>query len=99
MSVAVVAMERARPSTALRILGPLGLLLAYPAPLPPGVLQAGHWAGWLALGLLLPPIILFGDLVSLHMAEQAGVDPGPIAALEYVKAHLRPAGSSVTREV
>jgi hypothetical protein len=36
--------------------------------------------------------VLQGDFVSLHLAADAGVDPGPIAALDYVKAGLaRPA--------
>ena len=33
-------------------------------------------------------LVLFGDLMSLAMAEQAGVDPGPIAALEFIKQSL-----------
>ncbi len=33
-------------------------------------------------------LILQGDLVSLHLAAQAGVDPGPIPALDYIKAGL-----------
>ena len=33
-------------------------------------------------------LVLYGDLVSIAMAEQAGVDPGPIAALEYIKESL-----------
>ncbi len=33
-------------------------------------------------------LVLYGDLVSLAMAEQAGVDPGPIAALEFIKESL-----------
>jgi glucose/mannose-6-phosphate isomerase len=33
-------------------------------------------------------LVLYGDLMSLAMAEQAGVDPGPIAALEFIKESL-----------
>jgi glucose/mannose-6-phosphate isomerase len=33
-------------------------------------------------------LVLQGDFVSLHLAVDAGVDPGPIAALDYVKAGL-----------
>ncbi len=33
-------------------------------------------------------LVLYGDLVSLAMADQAGVDPGPIAALEFIKESL-----------
>jgi len=33
-------------------------------------------------------LILQGDFVSLHLAVEAGVDPGPIAALDYIKAGL-----------
>ncbi len=33
-------------------------------------------------------LILFGDVVSLHLAVQAGVDPGPIPALDYIKQGL-----------
>ena len=33
-------------------------------------------------------LVLYGDLVSMAMAEQAGVDPGPIAALEFIKQSL-----------
>jgi hypothetical protein len=29
--------------------------------------------------------MLYGDLVSLAMADHEGVDPGPIAALEFIK--------------
>jgi glucose/mannose-6-phosphate isomerase len=34
-------------------------------------------------------LVLFGDVVSLHLAFLAGVDPGPIPALDYVKAGIR----------
>ena len=34
-------------------------------------------------------LVLFGDFVSLAMADQAGVDPGPIAALDFIKESLR----------
>jgi glucose/mannose-6-phosphate isomerase len=34
-------------------------------------------------------LILFGDLVTLHMAELAGVDPGPVPILDEIKARLR----------
>lgn len=33
-------------------------------------------------------LVLFGDFVSLHMADQAGVDPGPIPVLEDLKHFL-----------
>lgn len=33
-------------------------------------------------------LVLFGDVVSLHLAFEAGVDPGPIPALEYIKQGL-----------
>ena len=33
-------------------------------------------------------LVLLGDFVSLHLAVEAGVDPGPIAALDYIKAGL-----------
>jgi glucose/mannose-6-phosphate isomerase len=33
-------------------------------------------------------LVLFGDFVSLHLAYQAGVDPGPIPVLEDLKHHL-----------
>jgi glucose/mannose-6-phosphate isomerase len=34
-------------------------------------------------------LVLVGDLVSLHLAAQQEVDPGPIPALEFIKAGLR----------
>ena len=34
-------------------------------------------------------LILFGDLVSLHMAQLAGVDPGPVPILDEIKIRLR----------
>ena len=34
-------------------------------------------------------LTLVGDLVTLHMAFQAGVDPGPVAILDEIKARLR----------
>jgi glucose/mannose-6-phosphate isomerase len=34
-------------------------------------------------------LVLQGDLVSLHLAAQQEVDPGPIPALEFIKAGLR----------
>jgi glucose/mannose-6-phosphate isomerase len=34
-------------------------------------------------------LVLQGDFVSLHLAELAGVDPGPIPVLEDLKAALR----------
>ena len=34
-------------------------------------------------------LILFGDVMSLAMADHAGVDPGPIAALDFIKAIAR----------
>lgn len=33
-------------------------------------------------------LVLFGDVVSLHLAERAGVDPGPIPVLDDIKAFL-----------
>jgi glucose/mannose-6-phosphate isomerase len=33
-------------------------------------------------------LVMMGDFVSLHLAAQAGVDPGPIPALDYIKAGL-----------
>ena len=33
-------------------------------------------------------LILFGDYVSLWMAAEAGIDPGPIPAIEELKARL-----------
>ena len=33
-------------------------------------------------------LILIGDFVSLHMAAQEGIDPGPVPALEEIKARL-----------
>jgi glucose/mannose-6-phosphate isomerase len=33
-------------------------------------------------------LVFLGDLVSLHLAAREGIDPGPIPALEYVKAGL-----------
>jgi len=40
-----------------------------------------------ALAQLLD-LILGGDLLSLHLAANEGIDPGPIPALEYIKARL-----------
>jgi glucose/mannose-6-phosphate isomerase len=34
-------------------------------------------------------LILFGDFVSLHMAAQEGLDPGPVPALVHVKSALK----------
>ncbi len=33
-------------------------------------------------------LVLVGDVMSLHLAEDAGVDPGPIPSLELLKAGL-----------
>jgi glucose/mannose-6-phosphate isomerase len=33
-------------------------------------------------------LVLFGDFVSLHLAYQSGVDPGPVAVLEWMKERL-----------
>ena len=33
-------------------------------------------------------LVIQGDFVSLHLAAQAGVDPGPIPALDYIKSGL-----------
>jgi glucose/mannose-6-phosphate isomerase len=34
-------------------------------------------------------LILVGDVTSLHLAAQEGLDPGPVPALERMKAELR----------
>lgn len=34
-------------------------------------------------------LVLFGDFVSLHMAYQEGIDPGPVAALNEIKQRLQ----------
>jgi glucose/mannose-6-phosphate isomerase len=34
-------------------------------------------------------LILVGDATSLHLAAQEGLDPGPVPALEHMKAELR----------
>lgn len=36
-------------------------------------------------------LVMFGDFVSLHLAAQEGVDPGPLPVLEQIKASLRSA--------
>jgi hypothetical protein len=36
-------------------------------------------------------LVIVGDLVTLHMAVEAGVDPGPIAVLDDVKSFMRSA--------
>lgn len=46
-----------------------------------------HARGDGALAQLLD-LVLVGDLVSLRMAEQAGVDPGPVPVLDDIKARL-----------
>jgi glucose/mannose-6-phosphate isomerase len=33
-------------------------------------------------------LVLYGDFVSLHLAYQSGVDPGPVAVLEWMKERL-----------
>ena len=33
-------------------------------------------------------LVLFGDVLTLHMAYQAGVDPGPVPILDEIKAAL-----------
>jgi glucose/mannose-6-phosphate isomerase len=33
-------------------------------------------------------LVIFGDFMSLHLAAQAGVDPGPVPALDYIKSGL-----------
>jgi glucose/mannose-6-phosphate isomerase len=33
-------------------------------------------------------LILFGDFVSLHLAAQEGIDPGPVPILDEIKAAL-----------
>jgi glucose/mannose-6-phosphate isomerase len=40
-----------------------------------------------ALAQLLD-LVLYGDFVSLHLAYQSGVDPGPVAVLEWMKERL-----------
>jgi glucose/mannose-6-phosphate isomerase len=35
-------------------------------------------------------LVLVGDLVSLHMAADAGVDPGPVPALDDIRQRLSP---------
>jgi glucose/mannose-6-phosphate isomerase len=52
-----------------------------------GAIHDVRAAGDGALAQLLD-LVLQGDLVSLHLAEQSGVDPGPIPALEFIKAGL-----------
>lgn len=37
----------------------------------------------------LMDLVLFGDLVTLHLAAQEGIDPGPVPILDELKAHLR----------
>lgn len=34
-------------------------------------------------------LVMFGDFVTLEAAVQAGVDPGPVPVLDYIKDHLR----------
>jgi glucose/mannose-6-phosphate isomerase len=34
-------------------------------------------------------LILVGDVTSLHLAAQEGLDPGPVPALERMKAELK----------
>ncbi|MSX74468.1 MAG: hypothetical protein F2744_02285, partial [Actinobacteria bacterium] len=34
-------------------------------------------------------LMIFGDLVSLHMAAREGVDPGPVPALDEIRTRLR----------
>ncbi len=46
-----------------------------------------HAAGDGSLAQLLD-LMWFGDVVTLHMAYQAGVDPGPVAVLDEIKAAL-----------
>ena len=33
-------------------------------------------------------LVLFGDFVSLHLAYEDGIDPGPIPVLDEIKARL-----------
>ena len=35
-------------------------------------------------------LILFGDFVSLHLADIAGIDPGPVPVIQELKAQLTP---------
>ncbi len=35
-------------------------------------------------------LVLVGDFVSLHLAAQEGLDPGPVPALDHIKANLAP---------
>ena len=37
----------------------------------------------------LMDLVMVGDLVSLHLAVEAGVDPGPVAVLDDIKGWLR----------
>lgn len=37
----------------------------------------------------LMDLVLFGDLVTLHLAATEGIDPGPVPILDQLKAHLR----------
>jgi glucose/mannose-6-phosphate isomerase len=47
------------------------------------------WAeGEGALAQLLD-LVLQGDFVSLHLAAQEGLDPGPVPILDEIKAELR----------
>jgi len=34
-------------------------------------------------------LIAIGDFVTLELAVQSGVDPGPVPVLDYIKASLR----------
>ncbi len=44
----------------------------------------------------LMDLVIFGDFVSLHLAYDAGVDPGPIDVLDRLKADLADGGSPVS---
>jgi glucose/mannose-6-phosphate isomerase len=37
----------------------------------------------------LMDLVMVGDFVTLHMAVEAGVDPGPVAVLDDIKGWLR----------
>jgi glucose/mannose-6-phosphate isomerase len=34
-------------------------------------------------------LVLFGDMLSLHLADDVGIDPGPIPVLDEIKQRLR----------
>ena len=52
-----------------------------------GSIEQVHAEGEGDLAQLLD-LILFGDFVSLHLAYQEGIDPGPVPVLEQLKRDL-----------